>query len=206
MRQATDEQLMAAIQARDPAAFEALFERYRDVLQARLARVLRDDPAAAQDLTQEVFLRAWTRPQQWDGHGPVRAWLLRIAINLAFNHLRSARRRRQQPLDVCSPASSSGAAAAAEAALVPRWMVDVSTPMPEVEVEQRERLAMFRRMIDRLPPLKRDAFRLIHEEDMPVAQAAETLGVPPGTVKSRVHYAAKDLAKALSEMREDWED
>lgn len=204
MRQATDEQLMAAIQARDPAAFEALFERYRDLLHARLARVLRDDPAAAQDVTQEVFLRAWTRPHQWDGHGPVRAWLLRIGINLAFNHLRASRRRRQQPLDASPVGAGSGAAA--DAGLVPRWMVDASAPMPEVEVEQRERLAMFRRMIDRLPPLKRNAFRLIHEEDMPVAQAAEALGVPPGTVKSRVHYAARDLAKALSEMREDWED
>jgi RNA polymerase sigma-70 factor, ECF subfamily len=203
MRQATDEQLMADIQARDPRAFEELFGRYRELLRARLARVLREDPGAAQDVTQEVFLRAWTRPHQWDGHGPVRAWLLRIGMNLAFNHLRSVRRRRQQPLDAGSFAASS---AAGEAALVPRWMVDVSAAMPEVEVEQRERLAMFRRMIDRLPPLKRDAFRLIHEEDMPVAQAAETLGVPPGTVKSRVHYAAKELARALSEMREDWED
>ena len=54
----------------------------------------------ADDLTQETFLRVWTRSEQWDGRGSFTGWLYRIATNLALNHLRSVKRRRQRPLEL----------------------------------------------------------------------------------------------------------
>jgi RNA polymerase sigma-70 factor (ECF subfamily) len=92
----SDQHLMGRVRERDARAFEALFERYGELIRRHLARITRDD-AAAQDLVQEVFLRVWTRAEQWDGRGPFKAWLYRIATNLALNHLRSVRRRREQP-------------------------------------------------------------------------------------------------------------
>ena len=58
-------------------------------------RIVRSEPAA-EDLLQEVFLRVWTRADQWTGEGTVRAWLLAIATNLALNHLRDAFDRSAQ--------------------------------------------------------------------------------------------------------------
>ena len=54
----------------------------------------------AQDLVQEVFLRVWTRAEQWQGKGTFAGWLNRMAMNLALNHLRSIRRRRERPLEI----------------------------------------------------------------------------------------------------------
>ena len=68
-------------------------------MQAHIARIVRE-PAATEDLVQEVFLRVWTRAEQWQGSGTVKGWLYRIATNLSLNHLRSVKRRPQQPLEI----------------------------------------------------------------------------------------------------------
>ena len=90
----SDQDLMRRVQERDAGAFETLFSRYREPLRRHRARTVRDD-AAADDLAQELFLRVWTRAEQWDGRGAFKAWLFRIAANIALNHLRSVRRREQ---------------------------------------------------------------------------------------------------------------
>src|SRR5436190_17619750 len=99
MQPVSDHELMARVRKRDAEAFETLFERYRERVARHLDRTVRDAGAAG-DLAQEVFLRVWTRAEQWDGRGSFRAWLFRIATNLALNHLRSVRRRREQPLEI----------------------------------------------------------------------------------------------------------
>lgn len=91
----TDTQLIRRIQAGETEAFETLFSRYRQMITAHIARIVRDN-AAAQDLVQEVFLRVWTRGDQWDGSGKVKGWIYRIATNLSLNHLRGVKRRPQQ--------------------------------------------------------------------------------------------------------------
>ena len=78
------------------ARFKQLYAQYGEGILRHVARMVRSD--AAQDLVQEAFLRAWQRAEQWDGRGTFKAWLYRIATNLALNHLRTVRRRREQPL------------------------------------------------------------------------------------------------------------
>src|ERR671932_347450 len=90
----SDPELLAQIRARDAGAFETLFARYRELVRRQAQRIVRDE-SAADDLVQEVFLRVWTRSEQWDGRGACKAWLFRIATNLALNHLRTVRRRRE---------------------------------------------------------------------------------------------------------------
>src|SRR5262249_33341615 len=94
---ASDAELIARVRERDAEAFEILAARYRERVVRHLAGIVRDDGAAG-DVTQEVFLRVWTHAAQWDGRGSFRAWLFRMATNLALNHLRSVRRRRELPL------------------------------------------------------------------------------------------------------------
>jgi RNA polymerase sigma-70 factor (ECF subfamily) len=183
---------MKRIRVGDAEAFEALFERHKTAVYQYLLRTLRDRNAT-EDLTQEVFLRVWTRAEQWNGRGAFKGWLYRIATNLALNYLRSVRRRREQPLDL--PADPEGEDALAP---VPGWMIDASMPGPEDALQQAEQERSLRRMIDALPDEKREVFRLIHDAEMEVREVAETLGIPAGTVKSRLHYARKLLAH-------DWE-
>src|SRR5918911_756040 len=99
VRALADRELLERIARRDACAFEVLFERHRETVRRRLGAIVRDE-AAAEDLSQEVFLRVWTRAEQWDGRGAARAWLLRVATHLALNHLRSVRRRREEPLEI----------------------------------------------------------------------------------------------------------
>lgn len=184
----SDEILMRRVRDGDAAAFDVLMARHAAAVRRRLGRIVRDDHWA-DDLLQEVFLRLWSRAGQWSGAGSVAGWLRRIATNLALNHLRGQRRRRQQPL----PARADADAEA-------DWLEDESAFDPADLLEQAERLEQFRRSIDELPEAKREVLRLVHEEDMDIAAAAAELGIPEGTVKSRLHYSMKRLARQLGEI------
>jgi len=189
-----DATLLTRVARGDAEAFETLFARYSDTVRRHLLRIVRR-PAAADDLVQEAFLRVWTRADQWDGRGAFRGWLFRIATNLALNHLRSVRRRRQQPLDIPPDLGDSDE----HEHVAPSWMIDASALGPDAIAQLAEQREMCRRLLDRLPEAKREVFRLAHEAELPVREIAERLGIPEGTVKSRLHHAARRVAR-------DWEN
>jgi len=189
-----DATLLTRVARGDAEAFETLFARYSDTVRRHLLRIVRR-PAAADDLVQEAFLRVWTRADQWDGRGAFRGWLFRIATNLALNHLRSVRRRRQQPLDIPPDLGDSDE----HEHVAPSWMIDASALGPDAIAQLAEQHEMCRRLVDRLPEAKREVFRLAHEAELPVREIAERLGIPEGTVKSRLHHAARRVAR-------DWEN
>src|SRR5215831_17801211 len=114
----SDHELIDGVRERDTGAFEALCARYGAPLRGHLLRMLRD-AEAAEDILQETLLRLWTHASQWDGRGTPRAWLFRVATNLALNHVRALRRRPQQPL-VLPPDPYE----AEEEPTIPGWMVD----------------------------------------------------------------------------------
>jgi len=187
----SDQDLVQRILERDAHAFEAIFERYAETIRRHLARLVEND-VAAQDLVQETFLRVWTRAEQWDGRGSFAGWLYRIATNLAFNYLRSMRRRREQPLEALAAEDE------AEQDYLPAWMMDPS-PGPDAAFESLEQHEQFRHLVQGLPEDKRDVLYLVHEMEMSIQAAADELGIPEGTAKSRLHYAKKRLAR-------EWQD
>jgi RNA polymerase sigma-70 factor (ECF subfamily) len=187
----SDQDLVQRILERDAHAFETIFERYAETIRRHLARLVEND-VAAQDLVQETFLRVWTRAEQWDGRGSFAGWLYRIATNLAFNHLRSMRRRREQPLEALAAEDE------AEQDYLPAWMMDPS-PGPDAAFESIEQRKQFRHLVQGLPEDKRDVLYLVHEMEMSIQAAADELGIPEGTAKSRLHYAKKRLAR-------EWQD
>ena len=191
----SDSQLVAGILERDAHAFEMLFERYIDALQ-RHARHIVHDEAAAHDVVQETFLRVWQRAAQWDGSGTFKAWLYRIATNLALNHLRTVQRRRETPLTL--PPDDDE-----EDNFVPAWMMDASSLEPEAVVEQAEARARYRKLVNRLPDDKRQVVQMVLEMEMSLRDAADALEIPEGTVKSRLHYARKQLARDWRELETD---
>ena len=194
-----DRDLVQRLLDGDAAAFDRLFERHAPAVQTRLRRILRDE-AAAEDVLQEVFLRLWTRAEQWQGRGSLGGWLMRTATNLALNHLRATKRRRQRPLEAHGDPGDEGDGA------VPGWMLDEASLRPDELLELAERRSACREAIDALPELKREVILLVHEAGMDINEAAERLGIPPGTVKSRLHYARGDLAERLAETMRTGDD
>jgi RNA polymerase sigma-70 factor, ECF subfamily len=187
--QPTDQELIRRIQAGDTQAFEILFARYRQKIHRHVVRMVRNE-ATAEDLVQEVFLRVWTRAEQWDGRGGVKPWLYRIGTNLALNQLRSVRRRPQQPLDI-----SPDKVETEDERPVQGWMIDASALEPEAMLELTEQRKLFRQLIEALPEEKREVLRLTYDAELDIQDVAAALGIPTGTVKSRLHYGKKRLAR-----------
>ncbi|HLJ55825.1 MAG TPA: RNA polymerase sigma factor [Chthonomonadaceae bacterium] len=192
----SDGELMAGICARDASAFEALFARHHEPIRAHLLRTLRD-AAAADDLAQEVFLRIWTHAGQWSGAGSFRAWATRIATNLALNHVRTVRRRRELPLEDAAEDEDWEEREAGRSAGSPR------PPGPEQAVEELEWRERLQRSLRRLSDEHRAVIRLAHGAELDVREIAERLGIPAGTVRSRLHYARKQLAREWDEEEEE---
>ena len=190
----SDEALIRRVVERDTTAFEELHVRFEEGMRQHLLRIVRD-PHAAEDLLQEVFRRVWTRTEQYHGRGPFRAWLARVATNAALNHLRSTKRRRERPLDL--PADP-GTTDEDDETFFPSWMVDTSALGPDVLVERIEERQALWALVDRLPEGKRQAVRAVYESELDIREAAEMLEIPEGTVRSRLHYATRALAREYS--------
>jgi len=195
----TDRELMARVASGDEEAFNVLFERHAAVVRGRALSIVRVE-SAAEDVTQEVFLRLWSRAGQWQGKGTVRGWLLRAATNLALNHLRSVRRRRSQPLEIRPEPEGDD-----DGTLTPSWMIDNAAAVPDQVLEQSEHRRARESLISRLPVKQREVIRLVHEMEMNVEEAARDLGVPPGTIKSRLYHARHLLAREWERRREHYE-
>jgi RNA polymerase sigma-70 factor (ECF subfamily) len=184
----SDRELIALVAAHDEAAFEQLCAVYREPLLRHLVRMVRA-PEVAEDLLQDTLLRIWTHADQWDGRGVLRAWLFRVATNVALNALRTARRRPQAQRQFPNEAEDDMHA---------HWLAD-SAIGPDEAVERAEERSRLRALVARLPEEKREVLRMVHGDEMAIGDVARTLGIPPGTVRSRLHYATRRLARELGE-------
>ena len=198
----SDRKLIEQIRERNTTAFEALFERYRHTVHKHLLGIVRDE-SAAEDVVQEVFLRVWTCAAQWDGRGELKSWLYRIATNLALNHLRTVHRRRQQPLEIPDDAYDDEDGAPAQ---MPEWLIDGASPEPLTMLERSEQAEFLWELVDDLPDEKREVVHLVYGAEMDIRQVADELGVPIGTVKSRLHYTLRRLAREWKELGIEWNE
>jgi RNA polymerase sigma-70 factor (ECF subfamily) len=179
----SDGELMERTAVRDQAAFELLCASYAEPLRRHLLRMLRS-PDSAEDLLQETLLRIWTHADQWDGRGAVRAWLFRIATSVALNALRTAQRRPQAAITLPNASDTT----------LSFWLTDPSMS-PQEAIERSEEQARLHTLVARLPEEKREVLRMVHGDEMAIGEVARVLGIPPGTVRSRLHYATKQLAR-----------
>jgi len=177
---------MRRIQAGDAGGLEELIARHESTLRRHLQRYV--VPADAEDLLQELWLRVWQRAGQWDGRGRLLAWLLVIATNLALNHLRA--RRPVVSLAALGDEESSETLAAASEAFVPG---------PQDQALWGDELNRVRSAIGLLSADKQAVLRLVRVEGRSLQEAAAALGVPVGTVKSRLHHAHRLLMEQLEE-------
>jgi RNA polymerase sigma-70 factor (ECF subfamily) len=123
----------------------------------------------ADDLTQQTFVQAFTKVSQFNGDSKFETWLYRLATNEALQHLRREKHRRTTEL-VVEPALQA-----------------------TDHVAQDERVAMVRQALDQLDPELRVIFTLKEESGLSYQEIAGTLGIPEGTVGSRLNRARSAL-------------
>lgn len=195
--QPTDEALISQICVQDEAAFATLFARYQSAMTRHIDKTVRDS-AVTEDLVQELFLRVWTRADQWESRGTVKAWLYRIATNLVLNHLRSVRRRPQQPIPGTPKAKAKESWNDDDEYSIPAWMIDDAAAQPDRHVVEADQRRRFWEVVDTLPAEKREVLRMVYEAEMDLHSVADELAIPEGTVKSRLYHSKRQLAERLS--------
>ncbi|WP_110240435.1 RNA polymerase sigma factor SigM [Nocardioides gilvus] len=184
-----DAALLAAHVAGDPEAFGLLFARHRDRLWAVALRTA-GNPEDAADALQDAMISAFRRADGFRGQSSVTTWLHRIVVNACLDRLRHLKVRAADPLpDDLDRAAGSGPTGGGR---------DRSAPADPAELvvvgEQRRTLL---RALAALPPEHRAALVLVDMEGFTVAEAAEVLGCPVGTVKSRCSRGRAKLAAVL---------
>lgn len=173
-----DEALLERIASGDAAALSLLYQRHEARLFAFLCRYARDR-MVAEELLQDTLLAVWRSAHLYAGRSEVRTWLFGVAWRQARDRLR-ARRPEEVPLD--------GAAA----------YVDPAPGPPEWAIASAQGRAIVA-ALDGLPARHREVLALAFAARVPHREIAEILGVPVGTVKSRLHHARLALAHALAE-------
>jgi len=177
-----------AAQDGDLDAFNRLVLAYQDAVYNVAYRIL-GEHAAAEDATQETFLRAWQHIRRYRG-GSWRGWLFRIATNACYDHLR---RKQRQPVVPLEPEGDEG-----ETVESPAWLADPDpTGSPEAMAERAALHRALEACLQRLTPEFRAALVLVDVEHLPYAEAAQALGVALGTVKSRLLRARRRMRDCL---------
>src|SRR3954454_20149541 len=169
----------AGVEQQDTDLLRALQDEHGDALFAHAVRLSGGDRQRAEDLVQETMLRAWRYPEALDPErGAVRSWLFTTARNLAIDAWRRRSARVGEVVTDVMPEPPPSADEADRA--VEAWTV--AEALRRLSLQHREVLV--------------ECFY----QGRSVAEAAARLGVPPGTVKSRTHYALRSLRVALDEM------
>lgn len=176
----TDRGLLAAVATGDESSLRVLYDRHSPVM-LRLLRRLTSDAGIAEELLQESWLAIWRSAATFRGDSSVRGWMLGVVRRQAHNRL-----RRIEPIRLALDAEE---------------VLEPADPGADVEADvlasagQRRILAA----IEALPRRHREVAVLALVEELPYTDIAEALGIPVGTVKSRMAKARARLCTALAE-------
>jgi len=163
----------------DERELRTLYLEHGPALYAYVLRMLGGDTHRAEDILQETLLRCWSKRNLSDHEGmAVRPWMFRVARNLVIDGHRT---RMAHPLEIGGTT----------------WLAELGAEIDEID-------AMLSSMVvqdalEDLTPAHREVLHATFFADRTTQQAAQALGVPPGTVKSRMHYALRSLRTALEE-------
>lgn len=177
MEDRQEHQLIESVLGGDGEAFGQLVTRYQSLVAGVGWRygVARDD---IEDVVSEVFIKVHRNLHQYRPEHPFSTWLYRLAVNHVLDRARRARKERgrtEMPQQLVDPAPGVG-----------------------IDVESRERVRLLREALDELDPRYREALFLVYVEGMKVDEAARQLGIPDGTVKTRLMRGRQALKKILA--------
>jgi RNA polymerase sigma-70 factor (ECF subfamily) len=177
-----DRSIIEAARAGDLPAFDALVRREVDRVY-RLALAITGNEADASDATQDAFIQAWRSLSGLRDGGTFDAWLTRITVNSSRMTLRSRRRRLVREIAVAD--------------------VDPEAPRPAFAASPAEDSLALRAALARLPAEQRTLLALRHVEGRGIPEMAAILGLPGGTVKSRLFAARRALERSLAQETAD---
>jgi RNA polymerase sigma-70 factor, ECF subfamily len=193
VRDDADESLMLRYRDGDVRAFELLVTRHRKPLFNFILRFVRD-PAQAEDVTQETFLRLVKGADAYERQAKFTTWLYTIARNLCVDASRRAKHRKVASLDA-PVGDDDGSATLLD--FVPDQGAGVDR-----QAQSRELAIRMRAAIESLPDEQREIFLLREVADLQFNEIAAVVGCPENTVKSRMRYALEKLREALEEYRD----
>jgi RNA polymerase sigma-70 factor (ECF subfamily) len=170
----SDIELLRRIRAGDGLALKALYARNRVSIYRYALRLTRSE-AAAEDVVSEVFIDVWRSAAAFEGRSEAQTFLLAIARNKAYSHLR---KQREDELDED---------AAAE--------IEDEADTPEASLQKKNTAEVLRACLKRLSAAHREVIDLVYYHDKSIDEVALLLGVPEGTVKTRMFHARKKLAE-----------
>ena len=178
MQATSDEALIARIAGGDRLAMQVLFARHHVRVYRFVLRLVRNE-ATAEDLVSDIFLEIWRGAGKFEGRSAVSTWMLSIA---RFKALSALRRRPEEELD------DETADAIADQA-----------DDPEVELAKKDKGAVLRQCLGKLSAEHREIIDLVYYHEKSVSEAAQIVGIPEATVKTRMFYARKKLSELLKE-------
>jgi len=184
----SDSALVERALSQDLAAFEQLVARYQNRIMGFVARML-NDREEAEDVTQEVFIKAYRSLDSFRGASSFSTWLYRIAQNLCIDRARKRKRSPQQAYSLDEPINKDEDSGGREIA-------DFSTE-PSLGVEREELRRQVRHTVAEMPEKLRSVLVMCDIQGMAYEDIAKTLECPIGTVKSRLFHARADLARRL---------
>lgn len=175
----TDRELVYAARDGDGLAFDALFYRYKDGI-FRLGLAITKDPSAAEEIVIDAFARAHRALGRLEPEDSLRPWLYRVAVNLSYNR----RPRKNVIVGTLDDATEE--------------FLESGERSPSSLAELAELRTEVLAAVDTLGPKHRTVVILHYLNGLNLAEIAQVVDVPVGTVKSRLHYGLKRLRAHLS--------
>lgn len=172
---------MQAVRGGDVGRLGTLFDRHHERIY-RFCLRLTGDPAASEDLVQDIFMRVLKYRRTYRGERDFLPWLYRLARNATHDHFRRSARRRESGDEIPERASNE--------------------PSPWDGLEAREDALLMRRALLQLPVARREVLVLSRFEERRYDEIASVLGCSVGAVKVRVHRALKQLRGIYDELSE----
>jgi len=171
----------------DQLAWETIVrQHWRKVFNVAYKFVGRHD--AAEDLTQDIFLKIFRSLDTFDRRANFQTWLISVSRNLCIDHYRSVRKERET---IDRQVSSED-------------LMPVSTEAPaDTILEQRDLAALLRRGLEKLPESLRTAVLMRDMQELSYQEIAERLQLPEGTVKSRINRGRRELARQVQRLRKE---
>lgn len=183
-----DAELLVRLRDGDLQAFDEVVERFERRLIGYFA-ALSGDPQLAEDCAQEVFVRVYRARETYTPDAALATFIFRIARNYWIDVYRS-RRVRPEERSLDDPGGEGGVENMAE-------HLPGTATTPDHQAVQREDEERLRAALERLPEIQRSVLALAGTQGMKYEEVAQVLGIPVGTVKSRVHAAVANLRRLL---------
>jgi RNA polymerase sigma-70 factor (ECF subfamily) len=161
----------------DEKAFEELLRKYRSSVFSICLRMVRNS-TTAEDIAQEVFIKVFSALNRYDPAYPFSSWLNRITSNLCIDYIR---RGKERTVSLDQPVGGD------DADLL--MQLPAGTAGPDREMESKEMMTMLEEALGKLPEHYRIIVILRHQEQLSYEEISDTLGIPLGTVKARIHRA-----------------